>query len=106
MMTDLRTVRIERPEPGVAILRLHRPGQLNALVAAMFTDIRAACEQLQADESVNAIVLTGSGRGFCAGYDLDEARELAQLSPAAMLARQDLAAGSGVALRRARPPVL
>ncbi len=106
MMTDLRTVRIERPEPGVAILRLHRPGQLNALVAAMFTDIRAACEQLQADESVNAIVLTGSGRGFCAGYDLDEARELAQLSPAAMLARQDLAAGSVLALRLTRQPVI
>ncbi len=38
-MTELGTVRIERPEPGVAILRLHRPGQLNALVATMFADI-------------------------------------------------------------------
>jgi enoyl-CoA hydratase/carnithine racemase len=105
-MTELGTVRIEQPEPGVAILRLHRPGQLNALTAAMFADIRAACERLRADESVNAIVLTGSGRGFCAGYDLDEAGELAGLSPAAMLARQDLAAASVLALRLARQPVI
>ncbi|HEY3735456.1 MAG TPA: enoyl-CoA hydratase-related protein [Streptosporangiaceae bacterium] len=105
-MTELGTVRIDRPEPGVAILCLHRPAQLNALVAAMFADIRTACDQLQADESVNAIVLTGEGRGFCAGYDLDEARELAQLSPAGMLARQDLAAASVLALRQARQPVI
>jgi enoyl-CoA hydratase/carnithine racemase len=33
-MTELDTIRLERPEPGVAVLRLHRPGQLNALTAA------------------------------------------------------------------------
>jgi enoyl-CoA hydratase/carnithine racemase len=105
-MTELDTIRLERPEPGVAVLRLHRPGQLNALTAAMFADIRSASEQLHADESVGAVVLTGAGRGFCAGYDLDEARELPGLSPARMLARQDLAAGSILALRLMRQPVI
>ncbi len=72
----------------------------------MFAEIRSACEQLHADKSVRAVVLTGAGRGFCAGYDLDEAPELAELSAEDMLARQDLAASSVVALRAMRPPVI
>jgi enoyl-CoA hydratase/carnithine racemase len=103
---DFETLRVDRPEAGVAVLRLHRPEQLNALVATMFRELRAACEQLHADESVRAVVLTGSGRGFCAGYDLDEAQELAELTPEGMLARQDLAAASILALRVLRQPVI
>jgi enoyl-CoA hydratase/carnithine racemase len=105
-VTEYQTVVVHRPGDGVAILELHRPDRLNALVVAMFRDIKAACEDLHADESINAVVLTGAGRGFCAGYDLAEATELAQLSPAGMLARQDSAAAAILALRVMRQPVI
>jgi enoyl-CoA hydratase/carnithine racemase len=105
-VSEFETVQIHRPGDGVAILELHRPDRLNALVVAMFRDIRVACEQLHADESVRAVVLTGAGRGFCAGYDLDEAAELAELTPAEMLGRQDAAAAAILALRTMRQPVI
>jgi enoyl-CoA hydratase/carnithine racemase len=105
-MSEPGTVRVEHPEPGVAILRLYRPAHLNALNTVMFAEIATACETLHADKSVKAVVLTGEGRGFCAGYDLDEAQELAGLSPEEMLERQDLAAASILALRAMRQPVI
>jgi enoyl-CoA hydratase/carnithine racemase len=105
-VSEFETVQVHRPGGGVAVLELHRPDRLNALVVAMFRDIRAACEQLHSDESVHAVVLTGAGRGFCAGYDLDEAAELAALTPAGMLGRQDAAAAAILALRVMRQPVI
>jgi enoyl-CoA hydratase/carnithine racemase len=96
------TLVAEHPATGAVILRLNRPERLNALVVGMFEELIAACATLRADESARA----GAGRGFCAGYDLDEAQELAMLSPAAMLARQDLARDCIVGLRRLRQPVI
>lgn len=104
--TTYDTVLVERAEPSVAVLRLNRPEQLNALTEVMFQDIRNACAELHADEHIRAVILTGAGRGFCAGYDLDEARELAELTPEKMLARQDLAHAAIVALRALRRPVI
>jgi enoyl-CoA hydratase/carnithine racemase len=56
---------------GIADLRLARPTKLNALDAAMFKAIAEAGAQLSHDKSVRAVVLSGEGRGFCAGLDLD-----------------------------------
>lgn len=54
---------------GIADVRLNRPDKLNALDAAMFDSILGAGEQLAADPSVRVVVLSGEGRGFCAGLD-------------------------------------
>jgi enoyl-CoA hydratase/carnithine racemase len=54
---------------GVADVRLNRPEKLNALDLAMFRALAAAGERLAADGSVRAVVLSGEGRGFCAGLD-------------------------------------
>jgi 2-(1,2-epoxy-1,2-dihydrophenyl)acetyl-CoA isomerase len=62
---------------GVATITLNRPAKLNAFTAAMHADIRAALERVRRDESVRALVLTGAGRGFCAGQDLAENPRLA-----------------------------
>jgi enoyl-CoA hydratase/carnithine racemase len=105
-MRETGTVLVERTGPGIAIVRLNRPAQLNALNVAMFADLRTVCEGLRSDENVRAIVLTGSGRGFCAGYDLDEAQGLAGLSPADMLARQDMAQSCVLVLRNIPQPVI
>jgi enoyl-CoA hydratase/carnithine racemase len=54
---------------GVADVRLNRPDKLNALDPAMFAAIAAAGADLAADPAVRAVVLSGEGRGFCAGLD-------------------------------------
>lgn len=55
---------------GVALIRLNRPEALNAFTAAMGTGLRKAVATAVADEDVRVIVLTGAGRGFCAGADM------------------------------------
>jgi enoyl-CoA hydratase len=62
----------ERPAPGVALLRLHRPAVLNALNLALRQALAEAFIRLEADPGVHAIVLAGSQRAFCAGADLNE----------------------------------
>ncbi|MGW5749364.1 enoyl-CoA hydratase-related protein [Nocardia rhamnosiphila] len=54
----------------IAILRLHRPERLNAFTEDMCERLLAAMDEVDADDSVRAVVLTGSGRAFCAGADL------------------------------------
>lgn len=67
-VTDL--VLYEMPEPGVALLTLNRPEALNAWTPAMGTRLFELLDQCAADPAVKAIVITGAGRGFCAGADL------------------------------------
>jgi len=55
---------------GVARLTLNRPDALNSLTDAMHIELRAALDQVQADPAIRVLVLSGAGRGFCAGQDL------------------------------------
>ena len=55
---------------GVAVIRLNRPEALNAFTAAMGISLKKAVGAAVADDAVRVIVLTGSGRGFCAGADM------------------------------------
>jgi len=57
---------------GVAKLTLNRPDKLNSFTQAMHLEVREALSQLRADKSVRVLVLTGAGRGFCAGQDLGD----------------------------------
>ncbi|MGW8394574.1 2-(1,2-epoxy-1,2-dihydrophenyl)acetyl-CoA isomerase PaaG [Pseudoduganella sp. HUAS MS19] len=59
-------------EAGVATLTLNRPDKLNSFTQAMHLEVREALSQLRADKSVRVLVLTGAGRGFCAGQDLGD----------------------------------
>jgi 2-(1,2-epoxy-1,2-dihydrophenyl)acetyl-CoA isomerase len=59
-------------EAGVAKLTLNRPDKLNSFTQAMHLEVREALQQLRADKSVRVLVLTGAGRGFCAGQDLGD----------------------------------
>lgn len=57
---------------AVAVLTLNRPAALNSFTRAMHQALWAALDRAEADEAVRALVITGSGRGFCAGADLAE----------------------------------
>lgn len=55
---------------GVSTLTLNRPEMLNSLNKAIIDDIRAALRKLARDEATKVLIVTGAGRGFCAGADL------------------------------------
>ncbi|HEX7886018.1 MAG TPA: enoyl-CoA hydratase-related protein, partial [Phenylobacterium sp.] len=60
-----------RVEDGVAVVTLNRPDRLNAYRAEMDQDLRAAMRAAAEDDAVRVIVLTGAGRAFCAGADMN-----------------------------------
>ncbi|WP_205665191.1 enoyl-CoA hydratase-related protein [Caldimonas tepidiphila] len=62
----------ERPQPGVALLRLNRPAVLNALNLELRRRLAEAMTRLDADDAVRVVVLAGGERAFCAGADLHE----------------------------------
>ncbi len=67
-------LRIEREE-NIAIVTLNRPDKMNALNADLNAQIPAAMEELEKDESVRVIILTGAGRAFCSGADVGEQKK-------------------------------
>lgn len=62
---------------GIADVRLNRPDKINALDGAMFKGIVDAGEALKSDASVGVVVLSGEGRGFCAGLDFESFQAMA-----------------------------
>ena len=62
----------ETIEGGVAVLTLNRPERLNALSQAMLGALKESLARLADDDAAGAIVITGAGRGFCAGGDVKE----------------------------------
>ena len=75
-----RTVLTEIDGRGVARITLNRPEVRNAMNAAFIRDLTEAVETVGADESVRVVILTGKGKGFCAGADLAWMRETADYS--------------------------
>ncbi len=62
-------IELERREDGVAVLTLNAPERRNALTVAMAEALTAACEEIDADRTVGAVVVRGEGGYFCAGGD-------------------------------------
>jgi enoyl-CoA hydratase len=68
-MTDDQALLTERRD-GVLLITINRPDQRNAVNMAVATGIAAALDELDSDLELQAAVLTGAGKGFCAGMDL------------------------------------
>jgi 2-(1,2-epoxy-1,2-dihydrophenyl)acetyl-CoA isomerase len=68
MADDLLFARAE----GVATLTLNRPDKLNAFTVELHRALAASLDAIAADATIRAVLLTGAGRGFCAGQDLAE----------------------------------
>ncbi|MDR3453439.1 MAG: enoyl-CoA hydratase-related protein [Rhodoferax sp.] len=103
-------VRLEHPEDGIALLRLDRPRHLNSLTDDTVTEIGRLLDTLAADSKIRVLVITGEGRGFCAGFDLGLASDApgsAELgeTPAWMM-RQEAFASLVTRLRALRQPVI
>lgn len=92
-----------RCQNGVATLVLNRPERLNALNLALGQELATALKQAADDSAVRVVVLTGAGRGFCAGGDLREFLELRQKGELQSL-RSVVAAGKEIVLTIRRMP--
>ena len=57
---------------GIARITLNRPDRLNSFTTQMHAEVRAALDEVRADPSLRVLLLTGAGRGFCAGQDLSD----------------------------------
>ncbi|MGS2808961.1 enoyl-CoA hydratase [Nocardia sp. MW-W600-9] len=76
-MTDFETILLERKgggegKGGVGWITLNRPKALNALNAQVLEDVIAALDELENDDSIGAVVITGSAKAFAAGADIKE----------------------------------
>ena len=91
---------------AVRIVRLNRPDKLNALNTALTQALLDALEAADAAESVRAIVLTGAGRGFCAGADLAEFKDLTPAHQHLVTRRADLTCRTQSILQKLSKPVV
>jgi enoyl-CoA hydratase len=66
----MTTVQVSSPRPEVALVTLDRPDRLNAMSHELVADLHGAFDQVAADGTTRVVVLTGAGRGFCAGLDV------------------------------------
>jgi enoyl-CoA hydratase/carnithine racemase len=94
-------------EDGVATLTLSRPEKLNALTFETYADLRDLVAELPHRDEAKVLVITGAGRGFCSGGDVEEIiGELRKLAPAQLLEFTRMTGAVVKALRECPLPVI
>lgn len=105
----MAAVELSVAEPGIGLITLNRPESLNAINRLWVEDFHAVLDQLAADRTLRAVVLTGAGRAFCAGFDLksgDEVGDDGARTVAGMLDFQERLAALVERMIRARQPIV
>src|SRR5260370_14416483 len=74
---------------GVAIITLNRPDKRNAISHELIDDLLRALEDAAQTESIRVVILTGAGKAFCSGMDLDDLKALAARSQAENVKESD-----------------
>ncbi|MCE4267555.1 enoyl-CoA hydratase/isomerase family protein [Rhodococcus sp. MS16] len=105
-MPSYQHLSVHRPNPTVVVAELARPARLNAITFEMFDEFVTLQSEVDGDPEVRVLVLTGEGRAFCAGLDLDEAALLPGMVPMHMLAEQEKWATSIAGFRTMKKPVI
>ena len=105
---DLTTVRVEMATDEIALVTLDRPDRLNAITPTLIAEMETVVAAVDADHAVRVAVLTGAGRGFCAGLDLFESEPAPGAENVRPVARgfmgQDQIATLNEHIHRARTP--
>lgn len=91
---------------SVRIIRMNRPDKLNALNTELTQGLLDALTAADGEDSVRAVVLAGEGRGFCAGADLSEFKDLTPEHQHRVLARADLTCRLQSKLQEMKKPVV
>ncbi len=101
---------LTHPRPEIAVITLNRPEKLNALSSTLVEELHSTLDAIKADNDCRVVVLTGAGRGFCAGLDLTDPNPPAVSAgleaPRAGMRWQERIAELTVKLHRLRQPVI
>ncbi|MFN0162901.1 MAG: crotonase/enoyl-CoA hydratase family protein [Burkholderiales bacterium] len=92
LMNSLETLRYEVAD-GIATVTLNRPEKLNAFNTRMRDELIAVFDATDADDAVRAVIITGAGRGFCAGADLSAGGKTFDYQARREAAREDMRVG-------------
>ena len=99
-------VLLRRDEGSVRVLTMNRPDKMNALNTPLTQALVDGLAEAEGDPAVHVVVLTGAGRGFCAGADLAEFKDLTADDPQAIARRGDLTMALHAAIPRMSTPVI
>jgi enoyl-CoA hydratase len=101
---------IDQPRPHVTLITLNRPDRMNAMAFDVMIPFRQALERVSFDNGTRVVVITGAGRGFCAGADLEDSGHVPNIGglTRSAIARRALEILDDVvlAIRRMHQPVI
>lgn len=104
--TDMPECIIVEDRDAVRIIRMNRPDKLNALNTELTQGLLDALNAADGDGTIRAVVLAGEGKGFCAGADLSEFKDLTPDQQHRVLARADLTCRLQSKLQEMKKPVV
>jgi enoyl-CoA hydratase len=103
-------VDVARPREGVALVTLNRPERMNAMAFDVMVPLRETLHQVSRDNDVRVVVLTGAGRAFCSGADLEDPGRVPGIDgltlPTIALRSMELLEDVIVEIRRMHQPVV
>ena len=105
-MTEYENLSLHEPEEGIVVATLDRPDRYNALTLTGFPALSAFFRDVARDRSVRAVILTGAGKGFCSGLDLEDAATLTTYSANEYVALQQVLGAVAADMRRCTTPII